>query len=1116
MAIYRLHCLGRPFLELGGKSLKLEMRKSLALLVYLRVTKRDDSREFLANLFYPEYDQQHALANLRRALSSLKKSLPDKLLEADREKLGLRDYRAVWLDIEEFQKQISASKTHNHPNGQACSDCLRSLEEAIQLHRGDFLEGFNLRDCPDFDHWQIWQGESLRQEFAGALQRVAEEYAAHGEWGRAITYTHRWVALDRLNEPAQRTLITLYERAGQRNKALKQYEELVHLLQDELGTRPESETMDLYRKIQQATVISAPTGPKAVSHPTISLFHEPLLKTKLHIPISRENKVYRERLIHQMNRITDHVLAILSAPAGFGKTTALVEWILSSPSPAGWISLDKEDNDPVRFLSYLIAAFDCIEAGAGEDAQNYLHSGSQIPLNAVLISLLHDLETIQHPSVLVLDDYQWIENQSVHQIVAYLIDHLPANIHMLIASRATPPLPLARLRSQGKLLEIHTQDLHFTPDEAGEYLNQVMNLDIPEAQVAVLVDRTEGWIAGLKMAALALGSQQPRKKVENPSAFIQAFTSSNRYVLDYLLEEVLSHQPGRIQSFLLKTSILDSLNGPLCDSVLGDLGEEITELRYPAQDLSVRTINSQQILEDLERANLFVVPLDEERLWYRYHHLFASLLSSRLNQSLPPSEIRELHRRAGCWFAQNHLQDKAMHHAMIAGEYDLAMDIVEKNALQMIGRGETITLMEWIANLPQELVDGRLLLLRFKIWGIGFTGKIHQAETLFSKAEQILDSQAQTAEAQAIRGEIALFRGVAANYRCHFPEAIDHCQKALALITKSNTRIRAVAVFALGDIYRAQGDLVRASWIFIEAGRMAQKSGDFWIQIQALWSRAVVSETGGHLHEAERLYQQAYAIASEHELQPGSVVMVDVGMSSLCYQWNELDQARRLLSGGAENVSWPETMRWWENPNMILPGYLILARLFKCSGDEEAAQAAIEKAAQLCEEFDVFPDIYSQLQAELVRSWLERGEMAKAAEWLEKYQLINEGTFKVWHEGEEIASIRVLLALDRFDEAQALIARLIVSVEKGGRIKRLVELLILQALAFQATGNQSEALIVLRKALTLSQCEGYVRIFLDEGKPMSDLLLLGKEQGVWKLSPLDAYVQMFLNAFEDD
>jgi len=1114
VANYRLYCLGRPILELDGKPVKLEMRKSLALLVYLRMAERDYSRESLSTLFWPEYDQQHALANLRRTLSSLNKSIRAELLDADREKISLKDHKKVWLDVEEFQKLLSTPKDHTHPQNQACSDCLRSLEEAIQLYRGDFLEGFNLGDCAEFDEWQFLQCESLRQEFAAVLQRVAEGYAAISNWERAIAYTRRWVALDRLNELAQRTLITLYDREGQRSAALKQYEELAHTLKDELGQLPEGETLDLYRKIQQAAAILSPASLNTVSHTTIPFFSEPLLKTKLHIPISRDVKVHRERLINQLSRIDDHALTILSAPAGFGKTTALVEWTVNSPLPVGWVSLDKEDNDPVRFLSYLVAAFDCIESGTGADVQTFLQSGQRIPLTVALINLLHDLETIQHPSILVLDDYQFIENQSIHQAVAYLIDHLPTNIHILIASRATPPLPLARLRSQGKLLEIRTQELYFTNDEAGEYLNQVMKLGLTEAEIAALVDRTEGWIVGLKMAALALQSQPSRKKPEDVSEFIQAFTGSNRYILDYLLEEVLSSQPATIKNFLLKTSILDSLNRSLCDAVLGDPGKEIIEPIFPAQDLPFPYINSQQILEHLERANLFVVPIDDERLWYRYHHLFANLLSNRLSQYLPPTDIQELHRRACYWFVQNNLNDKAMHHALFAGEYDLAMNIIEKNALQMIGKGETITLMSWIANLPDELVNERLLLLRFKIWGFGFAGKINQAELLFPKIEEILDLQTQSTETQAIQGEIALFRGVAANYRCQFQEASDQCQKALALIPESSTRIRAVAVFALGDIYRAQGDLLRSSRAFVEAGWMAQEFGEFWSQIQSLWSRAVVSEIQGRLNEAESLYQQAYAIASEHGLQPGSVVMVDVGMSGLCYQWNKLDQAWRLLSGGVENISWPETMHWWESPNMIVPGYLILARLFKYSGDTKAAKSAVEKAVQLCTEFDVFPDICSQVQAEFVRSCLEQGEMAKAAEWLEKYQFNKNSTLEVWHECEDIASMRVLLALGRFAEAQSQLVRLTASAEDGERIKHLIEMLVLQALALHATENHHEALVILRKALTLAQPEGYVRIYLDEGKNMESLLLYGMEQGTWNTSSLQEYVSMLLNAFE--
>jgi LuxR family maltose regulon positive regulatory protein len=1086
MADVRLNWLGPPVVELDGHPIRLEMRKILALLAYLSFCSQSPTRETLAALFWPEYDQRHAASNLRRNLSSLSKSLPFDLIVADRERIGLIRAAGLTIDVDDFHKQLTYAKQHAHPPDSACLECISNLEEAVALYRGDFFEGFNLKDCPEFDKWQFFQRESLRSECANALQRLVEYYQQNGEWEKAIAHARSWLALDRLHEPAQRMLIGLYNQTGQRNKALRQYDEFSRELKEQLGQSPEPETTML---VQHApSKMNAPF--QGGSRSSLHFATVPLLKTKLYIPSAPSKRVRRNRLITLLDDYVERELTLVSAPAGYGKTTLLAEWATFTELPIAWVSLDTADNDPNRFFIYIAEALNSVYPGAGGHALELLRSSMPIPLPTVVSTLISDLCEVSEPFVLILDDFHIITSQVVHNAVAFMLDHLPPGMHLIISTRTDPPLSLARLRSRQQLAEIRTSHLRFYLDETTEFLNQVMELNIKEDDIESLATRTEGWIAGLQLAALSMQGRQ------NLSQFVRSFTGSHRYIMDYLVDEVLERQPEDTQKFLLRTSILKRLCGPLCDALLDRTG-------------------SQTKLENLEKANLFLVSLDEERRWYRYHNLFANLLFSRLSQYFTSSDIRELHRRAASWFAQNNQSDHAMHHALIAGEYDLAANIIEENALQMIGEGETITLMSWIANLPEDLVNERLPLIRIKIWGLGFAGKIDQAALLFPKIDEILESQAQTKETQAIRGEIAIFRGVAANYHCQFQRAIDQCHKALALIPEEKIRIRAIATFALGDIYRAQGDLSRSYRAFVEAGWMAQEFGEFWTRIQSLWSRAVVHEIQGQLHEAESLYQQAYHIASEHGLHPGSVVMVDVGMSGLYYQWNKPDQAWRLLTGGVKNISWLETMRWWENPNMIVPGYLIRARLSKNSGDLRAAKVAIEKAIQLCKEFNVYPDIRSELQAELVRSWLEGGEVSKAAEWLEKYPFGKESLLQVWHECEDIACVRVLLSLGRIGEAQSLLARLTVSAEGGGRNKRLIEMLILQALAFHATENNLEALNILRKALILSQPEGYLQIFLDEGRTMISLLIRGKGQGRWNTSPLKEYVDQLLNAFAE-
>jgi LuxR family maltose regulon positive regulatory protein len=1084
MAVVRLNWLGPPVVELDGHPLRLEMRKTLALLAYLSFCSQSPTRETLAALFWPEYDHRHAASNLRRNLSSLSKSLPFDLIEADREGIGLKRGAGLTVDVDDFHKQLTRAKHHSHPPDAACLKCINNMEEAVALYRGDFLEGFNLKGCPEFDEWQFFQRESLRSECANALQKVAAYYQQNVEWEKAIAHARSWLALDRLNEPAQRALIDLYNQSGQRNMALRQYDEYSRELKEQLGQSPEPETTMLVQHAPSKMNASFQGGSR--SSPLFATV--PLLKTKLYIPSAPSKRVGRNRLITLLEEYVARVLTLVSAPAGYGKTTLLAEWATFTQLPVAWVSLDISDNDPNRFFTYIAEAINSVYPGSGDHALELLRSPMPIPVTTVVSALLSDLCEVSEPFVLVLDDYHIITSHTVHNAIAYMLDHMPPVTHLVISTRTDPPLSLAWLRSRQQLAEIRTSHLRFYLDETTEFLNQIMELQLKEEDITSLESRTEGWIAGLKLAALSMQGRQDLPQ------FIRLFSGSHRYIMDYLVDEVLVRQPEDIQNFLMKTSILKRLCGPLCDALLDRTG-------------------SQTKLENLEKANLFLVSLDDERRWYRYHHLFANLLSSRLNHYLPPSDIRELHSRAASWFAQNNQSDHAMHHALIAGEYELAANIIEENALQMIGEGETITLMSWIANLPEDLVNERLPLIRFKIWGLGFAGKIDQAALLFPKIGEKLESQAQTKETQAIRGEIAIFRSVAANYHCQFQEAIDQCHKALALIPEESTRIRAIAIFALGDIYRAQGDMSRSYRAFVEAGWMAQEFGDFWTRIQSLWSRAVVREIQGQLHEAESLYQQAYHVAFEHGLHPGSVMMVDVGMSGLYYQWNRSDQAWGLLKGDVKNISWLDTMHWWENPNMLVLGYLILARLSKNSGDLRAAKVVIEKATQLCREFNVYPDIRSELQAELVRSWLERGDVAKATDWLEKYPFGNESPLQVWHECEDIACVRVLLALGRVDEAQSLLARLAVSAEGGERNKRLIEILILQALTFHATENDLKALDILRKALILSQAEGYLRIFLDEGNSILSLLIHCKEVGVWNPSPLKEYIDQLLNSF---
>ena len=546
------------------------------------------------------------------------------VLIAEGKTIQVNNQIPIWQDVHEFQRQIASCQSHLHQDLETCEDCLLHLERSVALYRGDFLTGLNLPDCPEFDEWQYLERENFRAAFAQALCGLVKAYETRQEWEKALQHARHWVTLDRLNEAAQRTLINLYARSGQRSAALHQYEALTHLLQEELGQPPEEETTALYKRIQAREVTGKNPPRSQRHHPSNhTQGNETLLKTKLFIPPIRVDRVPRPRLLELLNAGSQRALTLISAPAGFGKTTLLAHWTTQTELPIAWYSLDENDNDPTRFVSYLIAALDSIIPTIGEQFQGTYQS-LQPSIQPVLVGLMNDLTTVPEPFVLVLDDYQFIHSPVVHQGMAFLVDKIPACMHLVIATRTDPPLPLARLRARDQLVEIRANDLRFTQEESAGFLHQVMSLDLTGDDVLALETRTEGWIAGLQMAALAIRAIGNLKQVtgveasstqKEISGFIQDFSGSHRYILDYLGEEVLSRCPAEIRRFLLQTSLLERFSGPLCVAVTG-IGE------------------SEAILETLEKENIFLVPLDNTRSWYRYHHLFAELLRYQLGESL--------------------------------------------------------------------------------------------------------------------------------------------------------------------------------------------------------------------------------------------------------------------------------------------------------------------------------------------------------------------------------------------------------------------------------------------------------------------------------------------------
>jgi LuxR family maltose regulon positive regulatory protein len=814
----------------------------------------------------------------------------------------------------------------------------------------------------------------------------------------------------------------------------------------------------------------------------------PLLQTKLYIPPVRPGSVSRPRLIERLNKGVrlNQRLILISAPAGFGKTTLLGEWVASSERPVAWLSLDEGDNDPARFLAYLVAAFQTIEEGIGEGALGALQSPQPSPMQELLTALINQINAIPRSFVFVLDDYHLITAQPVHDALAFLLDHLPGNMHLVIATRADPPLPIARLRGRGQLTELRQTDLRFTLGEAAEFLNQVMRLELSADDAAALASRTEGWIAGLQMAAVSMRGR------EDVGSFVHAFTGSNRYILDYLIEEVLQRQPDGIQTFLLQTSILDRLTGPLCDAVVGI--SESADQRI-SDSLARPLADSQAVLEYLERANLFVVPLDDRREWYRYHRLFAGLLRQRLHQA-QPDLVPILHGRASAWCEQNGLMAEAIDHALSAGDFELATHLVEQAAETAMMHSEVATFLSWTDRLPDELVRTRPSLCLFHAWALLLSGRPMDA------VEARLQDAVKADTAASVSGEVTVFRALFAAYQGNTRQSAELSQRALELLPEDSSFFRSLVAGYLGLNYLYVGDVAAATQAFSEAIRIAQQVGNLTIAVLARCHLAELAMLQGQLHEARAGYEQALELATDAggRQQPiGGLALIGIGR--LLREWNNLEAATRYLLEGIELI------RKWGEVGAI-SGYAGLARVKQAQGDTEGVREAIQTAQQLAAKFDAMDVDDLSVAMQRTRLWVMQGDVEAALRWIEGRGLDKELNLGELESKASSASLSLLETLEystlawvriaqgQPDEALVVLRSLLRAAETAGWTGLVIEILTLQALAHQRQGDAAQALTPLEHALSLAEPEGYVRIFLDKGEAMGELLQQAAARGI--------------------
>jgi len=830
----------------------------------------------------------------------------------------------------------------------------------------------------------------------------------------------------------------------------------------------------------------------------------PLIRTKLHLPFTRSELVSRPRLQVRIAEGLRGPLTLITAPAGFGKTTLVASSIVKCGLPIAWLSLDKDDNEVERFLGYLVAALQETDNTIGSGAVQLLAAARQALPEEVMTNIINDLDTAGNDIVMVLDDYQFISSQAVHEEVAFLLEHCPNTFHLVLASRSDPSLPLVRLRAGGKLVELRAADLRFTEPEAAQFLNEIMGLHLDEGSVAVLEERTEGWIAGLQMAALSMRNR------EDVIGFIKQFSGTNRYILDYLLEEVLASQPPEIQQFLLCTSILERLTASLCDAVLAsDEGSKREGDDRSTRSESLFLHQSASILEHLERGNLFLVPLDDERQWYRYHHLFADLLQAQLQKSLGDQGVSRLHIRASEWYEQNGSILDAIHHASLASDEERVERFIEQLYMEMVSRGEMSGYRFWTGKLSKELIYRRPWLCIYEAYSHAWFGELDDADRLIEVAEKLILCESSAPEAQSMQGQLAYVKSRVTAMRGDIHRAIGFCLEAREVTPASNLALQLDTYITLGYEYFLSGDYPNASQILNEAIRTGITANAIIYIVASSCILARLYASQGLLNRSFATYQIVAKLIPEASGEHRDArALVEVGIANVLCEWNDLEAALVHIKQGLALLPF-----WGKIDDSVLAN-ITLARIHLAQGNRSDAMEALQKAIQLVQTRGVFSEAPDAVEAVQVKMWLLHGDWVSVDRWeatLEK-RFGSPDPFRFEDELTHITIARVFIAQNKPDEAIGLLANLEETARSAGRMGRVIEILLLEALALQELSESNHAILALTECLALAEPEGYMRVFLDEGRPMQRLLSQWSAQA--SSSPLLDYAIHLLYQFE--
>lgn len=820
-----------------------------------------------------------------------------------------------------------------------------------------------------------------------------------------------------------------------------------------------------------------------------------LLATKLYIPAPRPNRVPRPRLTDRLEAGVGGALTLISAPAGFGKSTLLSDWIHESGRTVGWVSLDEGDSDPVRFLCYAVTALADAHPGLGDDAIAALRearSAEPEVLEPVLRGLLNEIHGLSKDLILVLDDYHVVSSPGVHQAVQFLLDRMPPQLHLVLSTRVDPPLHLSRLRARGQLTELRAKDLRFTPQEAADFLNQAMGLGLSAKDVEALEERTEGWAVGLQMAALSL---QGRRDV---GGFIEQFTGSHRFVLDYLTDEVLSRQRQGVRDFLLHTSILSRLSGPLADAVTG-------------RD------DGQAVLEELDAANLFLIPLDDTRTWYRYHHLFGTLLSHQLERKAGTTGVAALHEKASAWYAANGLPEDALEHALAAGAFDRAVAIVEENALPRLMRGDVGAPLRWVRRLPAEKLRTRPRLGMGQAWSLTLNLQWAEAEGAVAEAERALEVNPDpevALQASVLRGFLARVRGEAQRSTALLREVVEE-------VPREDRFLRSLVTLDLGIACREEGDTAAARTVLEEARTLALESENVLVLVIAQAHLAEMEVDAGRLRRGLELDQEGLRLAgklsSRSGPSPGPLGVPYTGMAAIHYEWGDLETASDYAFRAVE------LGRRGGLGGNILHGMVVLVRVRQARGDFAGAFEALAEAEGVMRRTGVphwmmaLDSYRSRLLLAQARAEGTEPPVEEVTRWAREAGLLPD-----WRrpsdtriflpvyppEFAHLTLARLFLARGDYGEALGLLRWLREPAEAAGRLRALLDMLALETLVRNASGDKDGALQTLRHALALGEPEGFVRTFADKGTAMGALIA---EAAPGHVSP--DYARRLLGAF---